>query len=159
MTANELARLFGISPVTPRRWIREGYLAAVHAGPQKFYAITPTDVQAFIRQRDTWMLWTPARMTDSVLQLQAYWHRAVSGGRWYSTLDLAARYHYSQRTVCLWIAESRLPAIRRFQQAYVWSGDLAGFIPPVDARTAEDYAQSRRKAAVTRLANWARSAG
>lgn len=156
MTTNEVARLFGVNPVTPRRWVLAGYLAGIRQN--RNYEITPVNIQTFIQRRDTWMLWDPARITNPALRQRACWLRYTTPGRWYSTADLAARYHYSQRAVQRWLIDGRLPVMRRFQECYVWSSDLAGFTPPVDAWTVEDYSQFRRKAAVARLANWAKDA-
>ena len=89
------------------------------------YVWTYDDVLAFVRDRRTWMLWTPQQISDPQMRRIADDARRSVDGAWLSTKELAAMLHLERTTLARWIREDELWARyewvdRHTRAAVVW---------------------------------------
>lgn len=143
-TMLEVARLMNVPHQTVYDWIMAKELA--QAGPvrrtrEPHRYITDDALMTFLAYRPAWPDWEPNAMTDADWRGYAEEQRAVAGGRWLTTADIASRYHVAPGTVTGWIARGALVAMERKRRYYVWSATLDTFIPPLEAydRTAANH--------------------
>lgn len=145
-TAKELSRIFGVNDRVITRWIAAKKLKARRDGsrgtkPHKsvpFWRITDESVLAFLADRSMWPTWNVEGITDPDLRTYAAELRLQAGGHWMSSQQIARRYHYSQSAAQAWYRQgffSDMRVIVCYCKWYVWSADLAGFVPPLERQT------------------------
>lgn len=131
VTAREIANLLGLGCAkTVARWIAADGLEALNGGTRAkpIWRVRWDDLLSFLRRRDRWMAWDPARITDPALRAWAAELRS-GPGRWLTPGEVARRCHVDRNVPNAWIARGELPATR-YGNWWIWSEDLDGWTPP-----------------------------
>lgn len=133
LSCMDVARLLGLGcPKTVAGWIARGWLPARNARPRRarraVWRIQELDLWDMLQNRDTWMAWEPARITEPGLRA---WATALRrAGRHLPSRVVAERYHVTINVVNAWVREGRLPAVQYGLMYWFWEADLHGFVPP-----------------------------
>lgn len=119
-------------------WIKIGALKGkarrcVGRTKRRIWAVLWDDLMAFLRDRRYWMAWEAERITDTDLRTEMLAMRSC--GRWLRIGEVARRFCVTVKAVYQWIRWGWLNA-RRYDNHYVWSEDLEGWIPPTERKRA-----------------------
>lgn len=126
-TLGALATLFTVNHEQVIRWIDWGWLRAQRTSRKRGARtlISDSAIWEFIANRETWIGWTPAHITDPDWQEQAQWFRDRAGGQWLTTRQAARQAGCGQTTIGNSIRAKQIPAIRRGKEHwFVWSADI-----------------------------------
>jgi hypothetical protein len=107
----------------------------VKPGRMAAYLITDTAIEAFMTNRATWYAWHVADITDPAWRALAETLRAQTTDRWLTTQEFADRIGCVVDTARMWHQRGFTEGIETARYGihlYWWSGDLKGWVPPVD---------------------------
>lgn len=121
--AVEICALFGLSRIEPTRWVARGWLPdyRIQQAPGARHGWDLDDVIAVIRNRATWLAWSPAQVSDPQLRALAERERRTAGGAWFHLARVAALLNINVATLRLWSQGDNLFADVPRQR---WSGAI-----------------------------------
>lgn len=120
-TETQLAAMFGVHEAAVISWRRAGYLTASSIGASSYKLFARAEIEAFLRCRTGWPLWTPEQIDHQELRAYARFERIKAGGRWVTAQEVAARKNYSIKHGCWLARKGRLGTVTRAGGAwYVW---------------------------------------
>lgn len=132
-TAREVAAIFGLGcSKSVARWIDLGWLSAKagpSCGPNVKHWIEELSLVTFIENPETWVAWTPDRITDPDWREMAT--TARGGVVYLSPGQVGDRFGVQPSAVNNWIHDGQLPATR-WGNWWIKESDLAGFVPPYE---------------------------
>lgn len=129
--AVQLCALFGLSRAETTRWVIRGWLPdyRIHQASGARFGWDLDDVITVIRNRETWMAWSPAQITDPQLRALAEHERRAAGGVWLQQCEIAALLNIDPHTLRRWTQEHDLFADATRQRwsgaIYLWLSDAA----------------------------------
>ena len=133
LTARAVAQLLGVPcSKTVTRWIEHGLLktrGGERVGTKRPWYVSEDDLQRFLENRDSWVLWKPERIRDLAWREWALDMR--QGTRMLTTGEVGQRLGFSDRAVASWIRKGLIPATRNGKWL-IDEANLKGFVPPSD---------------------------
>jgi hypothetical protein len=91
-SSEDVARMFGVSGMSVRRWRQAGWLPdnRAHSASGSDHSWPIADLIAFVENRETWPAWSLSQVADSTLHKLATHARRIANGRWMQQKELAA---------------------------------------------------------------------
>jgi hypothetical protein len=119
LSATGVSAIFGVHRCIPQGWARRGWLPDLRHRSYRGvrHAWTRGDLVEFVRNRETWIAWDVAQITDAELRQVAARARREAGGAWYQQEEIAALLGVKATNFCYWLSEAPLLA-RLTMQAY-----------------------------------------
>jgi len=135
LSARDVATLMGWScGKKAARLVRSGALRgqvlALHAGPNRRFAVEYGDLELFLEDRRYWPAWDPQLIADRRLRAHARIARPPSAASRYLTPgEVARRFYVGCGAVNEWIQRGLLPAVRHGNWRIAESA-VEDFVPP-----------------------------
>ena len=97
------------------------------------WLIDDVDLVAFLADRRWWMAWDVARITDADLRDEAQRLRREADGHWVRLSDWCKGNGFEVNTGTSWARKGLFATASRWATHwYIWSVELAAFVPPCE---------------------------
>jgi hypothetical protein len=130
-TLRDVCRIFALDHRAIKQFWDRGWLTGKKASrPREPWVFRASDIEHLLGCRDSWIAWSPEQLTDGACKQRALLARHRAPGHWVKLADWCREHHYDVGTGNQWVAKRLLRTAKWQNHHFVWSTEIAQFIPP-----------------------------